>query len=51
MLRSKYIDRICCLLMVLMLLFTTALWGVAGTAEGSSSSNSQSYENSLFDLK
>ena len=49
MLRSKYIDRICCLLMVLMLLFTTALWGVAGTAEGSSSSNSQSYENSLFD--
>lgn len=49
MLRSKYIDRICCLLMVLMLLFTTALWGVAGTAEGSNGQTSQNYENSLFD--
>lgn len=49
MLRSKYIDRICCLLMVVMLLFTIALWGVVGTAEGSSSPNSQSYENDLFD--
>lgn len=49
MLRSKYIDRICCLLMVVMLLFTTALWGVAGTAEGDRSHISAGYETSLFD--
>lgn len=48
MLRSKYIDRICCIMLVVMLLAATLLWGMAGTARGEVG-HSVGYESSLFD--
>lgn len=47
MLRSKYIDRICCALLAVMLALTALLWGIADASGGGS--HAVGYEGLLFD--